>query len=94
MVRKKSATVKSKQTSVKATVKVSAGSNKKPSGKNIGKKVKTKTGRIVGRLGVIVRQDTYLGTYFITFNDYQNDPAYKNLEWGPYFESQLEFLKK
>lgn len=69
-------------------------SGKKPSGKNIGKKVKTLTGRWVGKQGEIVRQDAYLGTYFITFDSYRQDSAYKDLEWGPYFESQLEFLKK
>ncbi|WP_455207857.1 hypothetical protein [Kaarinaea lacus] len=56
--------------------------------------MKATIGRWIGRQGVIVRQDAYLGTYFLTFDACQNDPVYKNQEWGPYFESQLEFLKR
>ncbi|MCI0507013.1 MAG: hypothetical protein L0Z73_13015 [Gammaproteobacteria bacterium] len=66
---------------------------KKPPNKNLGRKVKTLTGRWIGQQGVIVRQDPVLGTYFIKFDSCQRDPVYKSLEWGPYFESQLDFLK-
>ncbi|HEY5604461.1 MAG TPA: hypothetical protein VIM41_15270 [Gammaproteobacteria bacterium] len=69
-------------------------SGKKPGAKNLGRKITTLTGRRVGQQGVIVRQDTALGTYFVTFDAYRNNPVYKSLEWGPYFESQLGFLKK
>lgn len=68
--------------------KLSTGNSKK-----IGLKVKPLTGRKSGEKGVIVRQDASLGTFFITFDNLQNDSIYKNTEWGPYFESQLEFIK-
>lgn len=61
--------------------------------KKIGSRVKTLTGRSIGERGVIVRQDACLGTFFILLDRHQNNPVYKSIEWGPYFESQLEFLK-
>ncbi|MEJ2180035.1 MAG: hypothetical protein P8Y28_06225, partial [Gammaproteobacteria bacterium] len=91
---KKSASVKVKKAVAKTSSTASVARSKKVSGKNIGKKVKTRTGRLIGRQGTIVRQDVCLDTYFLTFESYKNDPIYKNHEWGPYFESQLEFLKK
>ena len=68
--------------------KLSSGKSKK-----IGARVKALTGRSVGEKGVIVRQDAFLGTFFIILDRNQNNAVYKNIEWGPYFESQLEFLK-
>lgn len=72
-----------------ARQKLSMGKSKK-----IGSRVKTLTGREVGATGVIVRQDASLGTFFILLDSKQQDQVYKKIEWGPYFESQLEFLKK
>ena len=48
----------------------------------------------MGEKGVIVRQDAYLGTFFIVLDSLQDSPSYRNIEWGPYFESQLEFVKR
>ena len=61
--------------------------------KKIGSRIKTLTGRAIGERGIIVRQDACLGTFFILLDRYSENPVYKNIEWGPYFESQLEFLK-
>jgi uncharacterized protein YdbL (DUF1318 family) len=93
----KKSPVNKKRRTEKQPVAESAGRSqsgvKKPASKNLGRKVKTLTGRWIGQLGIIVRQDPVIGTYFITFDSCQRDPIYKSLEWGPYFESQLEFLK-
>lgn len=62
--------------------------------KYAGLKVKIRTGRRVGERGVIARQDAYLGTFFVNLDSCQNDPVYSTVEWGPYFEAQLEFSKK
>lgn len=72
-----------------AKQKLSTGKSKK-----IGSRVRTLTGRVKGESGVIVRQDACLGTFFILLDRMQNNPFYKNIEWGPYFESQLEFVRK
>jgi hypothetical protein len=69
--------------------KLSSGKSKK-----IGSMVKTLTGRMSGEKGIIVRQDASLGTFFILLDSLKDNAVYKNIEWGPYFESQLEFLKK
>lgn len=86
--------VKVKPTSDQSARSATTSGVTKPSGKNIGRKVRTLTGRWAGKHGVIVRQDACLGTYFITFDSYQHDAVYQGLEWGPYFEAQLEFQKK
>ena len=59
-----------------------------------GVRVQAITGRYVGQTGVVVRQDSYLCTIFVAFDRYQNDPLYKTVEWGPYFESELGLLNK
>lgn len=93
VVTKKSVAKKTDSEAVKkstpAKQKLSMGKSKK-----IGTKVKTLTGRVKGEKGVIVRQDAFLGTFFIVLERLQDNPVYKNIEWGPYFESQLEFVRK
>jgi pyruvate/2-oxoglutarate dehydrogenase complex dihydrolipoamide acyltransferase (E2) component len=87
---KKAASAAKPQTATATTRK----KKKTPQGKNIGKKARVRAGRMAGERGVIVRQDEYLGTYFMNMERCQNDPVYQDIEWGPYFESQLELLKK
>ncbi len=99
VVKKKKVKAAKKKTSAsvsKSTIAVTAPRKKKtgPQHKNIGKKARVRTGRLAGERGVIVRQDEYLGTFFLYLDNCQNDPVYNNIEWGPYFESQLEVLKK
>lgn len=64
---------------------------KQRSGKlRIGAIVRTSKGRHAGEVGKVVAQDPYLGTYFLTFDRYKKDPVYKDIQWGPFFESTLE----
>ena len=60
----------------------------------IGAAVRITKGQQAGANGKIVRQDDYLGTYFVTLDAYKNVPAYKNLEWGPYFPPEMELVKQ
>lgn len=55
-------------------------------------RIRVTKGRYAGNSGKIVRHDPYLGTYFLTFDAYKNEPAYKNLEWGPYFPAEFEAM--
>jgi hypothetical protein len=55
-----------------------------------GAHVRVIAGRNIGEAGKIVRQDQFLGTYLMTFDRCRKDPVYKDIEWGPYFASQLE----
>lgn len=59
----------------------------------IGIPVRILSGRQVGCIGRVARQDPCLGTFFITLDDYKKDPTYKDVEWGPYFESKVEAVK-
>jgi hypothetical protein len=57
-------------------------------------RVRVIKGNYAGNSGKIARHDPYLGTYFIAFEAYKNMPAYRNMQWGPYFPAELEVLKK
>ncbi|MDH5324126.1 MAG: hypothetical protein OEZ68_14045 [Gammaproteobacteria bacterium] len=59
-----------------------------------GSRVRTTKGNYVGTTGKVTRQDPCLGTYFMTFDRYERDSAYQGIEWGPYFASELEPVKK
>jgi hypothetical protein len=56
-------------------------------------KVRVIKGHYAGSSGKIARHDAYLGTYYIAFEAYKNDTAYKNTQWGPYFPAELEVVK-
>lgn len=57
-----------------------------------GTQVRVRAGRNAGESGRIARQDDYLGTYFMYLDRCKKDPVYQNIEWGPYFASQLDVI--
>jgi len=65
-------------------------SRKSKGGLKPGIHVRVRAGRNAGESGRIVRQDEFLGTYFMNFDRCRKDPVYHNIEWGPYFASQLD----
>jgi hypothetical protein len=60
---------------------------------NTNTRVRITQGHYIGSSGKIVRHDPYLGTYFVTFDAYKNQPAYQNVEWGPYFPPEFDIVK-
>lgn len=58
----------------------------------LGVKVRIGKGYHIGQTGKIIGHDPYLGTFFVSFNLYKKDPVYKDLEWGPYFDTDIKLI--
>lgn len=58
----------------------------------VGSAVRAIKGKHAGETGKVVGQDPYLGTYFLIFDRYKKDSVYKDIQWGPYFDSALESI--
>ena len=57
-----------------------------------GAKVRIGKGYHIGQIGKIIGHDPYLGTFFVSFDLYKKDPVYKDLEWGPYFDTDIKLI--
>jgi hypothetical protein len=96
IIKKKTAS-KKKSTSAKETTKTKRKSVK-PFGKikhktlKFGVRVRIGKGYHIGQIGKIIGHDPYLGTFFVSFDLYKKDPVYKDLEWGPYFDTDIKLI--